>query len=110
MPDCPRCGESMELKKNRGTGDWFFGCPNYWVTNCRGSAPYERGPTGLRSRVPLQRDEFVYVRHRGFGKVVIVEDDEVDVEFFSTPGDSGRETDFFPIKKVGRRTPPVGQR
>lgn len=101
----------MVIKKNRGTGDWFYGCPNYWVTKCRGSAPYERGRTGSRSRSrTFKRDEFVHVRHRGFGKVVIVENDEVEVEFFNTPGDSGRETDFFPIKKVGRRTPPVGQR
>jgi len=28
-PECPECGEDMVVRKNRKTGEQFYGCPNY---------------------------------------------------------------------------------
>ena len=44
-PNCPRCGSPMRLVKPRPTDQWsaFWGCAQYTVTKCKGSAKYEEG-------------------------------------------------------------------
>lgn len=36
---CPRCSSLMMLRRNRSTGDRFYGCSAY--PNCRGTRPYK---------------------------------------------------------------------
>lgn len=41
-PNCPNCGARMKLIKPRPTDSWkaFWGCSNYQMTGCKGSAKY----------------------------------------------------------------------
>lgn len=42
VPVCHRCQIPMELKTNRGTGQQFWGCPNYFVNGCGVTRPFTR--------------------------------------------------------------------
>ena len=123
MPVCSKCGKQMIVKANRRTGDLFHGCPNFPV--CKETKPVDLDgdPSAIawgqqpvkntsHRQKSFQRDEFVYVRHRGYGKVLLVEDGEIEVEFFNDPSDGGREVEYFPVRspKVRKKSPPEGQR
>ena len=123
VPFCSRCDKRMTVRANRKTGELFHGCPNFPV--CRETKPVDLdGDTSAIAWAPdpikntshrqksFQRNEFVYVRHRGYGKVLLVEEGEVEVEFFNDPSDEGREVEYFPIRspKVRKKAPPEGQR
>ena len=38
-PECPECGEDMVKRRNRKTGDEFWGCPMY--PQCDGTVPID---------------------------------------------------------------------
>jgi ATP-dependent helicase HepA len=122
MPLCPSCVIEMDLKQNK-YGGWFYGCPNFYDEDgkydrggCRELVPYQRmRHGGERKTLDFQRNEFVYVPNRGFGKVRrVVEEDgvgrTVKVEFFTTPTEGGTEEETFPIHGVERMLPPSGHR
>ena len=114
MPLCPSCNELMRIRRNRATKEFFYGCTDF--PSCRGTRPFDTAGDGSgpgdgsgRRGISYQRNEFVHVRHRGFGKISFVEDGdatEAEVEFFTSPADGGTETVPLPIRKVRRRTPP----
>ena len=127
MPDCPKCRVPMVLRKARRRlppNDWFYGCPNFFNpdgswnrSGCYETLDYVRASErGDGSETPsFQRNEFVYVSNRGFGKVMrVVNEDgmrgEVCVEFFSTPTDGGTEEETFPGYRVQQALPPTGHR
>ncbi len=37
--ECPECGEDMVIRKNRKTGERFYGCPMY--PQCDGTRPID---------------------------------------------------------------------
>lgn len=39
-PVCQYCGTYLERRKNRQKGNYFWGCPNYFVTGCKGTKVY----------------------------------------------------------------------
>ena len=41
-PECPECGEDMVIRKNRKTGQQFYGCLLY--PQCDGTARIESEP------------------------------------------------------------------
>ena len=111
MPLCPSCSELMRIRRNRATKEFFYGCTDF--PSCRGTRPFDTAGDGSgpgdgsgRRGISYQRNEFVHVRHRGFGKISFVEDDdatEAEVEFFTSPADGGTETVPLPIRKVRGR-------
>ena len=42
IPECPECGEEMVKRKNRSTGDEFWGCPMY--PQCDGTQRMDSPP------------------------------------------------------------------
>ena len=41
-PDCPECGDPMVIRKNRSTGQQFYGCVLY--PQCDGTEPIDDRP------------------------------------------------------------------
>lgn len=41
-PPCSACGRALKPRKNRATGQWFFGCSNF--PRCRFSSPLTPHP------------------------------------------------------------------
>lgn len=39
-PKCPRCDTFLQRRKNRKTGDYFWGCPNFFINSCRYTQEY----------------------------------------------------------------------
>lgn len=39
VPECPECGEEMVKRRNRKTGERFWGCPMY--PQCDGTVPID---------------------------------------------------------------------